>query len=157
MHEISWGCDLNGNAIATLTSENCAIACFQPERVRDGFAKTLWRFYLYRSVRRCACGARQPPFWQVTIFFTTSRNRRLASPKEGCRALRFDGRGFAPTSRHGRWDGLKLRSLCFSIFPLVAPPGLFARSLRDFFALLKIPSGQSTAWGGRARQKNIFI
>lgn len=40
---------LNGNATATLPSESYAIACFQPERVRDGFAKPLGRFSLLRK------------------------------------------------------------------------------------------------------------
>ena len=53
---------IHGNAIATLPSETFAIARFHPERIRDGFAKTLGRFYLLSESPSVRCRARQPPY-----------------------------------------------------------------------------------------------
>ena len=75
----------------------------------------------------------------------------------GTRTLRFDGVALPPL--RGTAVGTALISVrcAYSIILLRLPPGLFARSLRDFFASLKIPSGQSTAWGGRARHPKDYI
>jgi hypothetical protein len=53
---------IHGNATATLPSETFAIARFQPERVRDGFAKTLGRFYLLPKSPSLRYRARPPPY-----------------------------------------------------------------------------------------------
>ena len=58
--QAEWSVLIHGNATATLPSETYAIACFQPEWVRVGFAKTLGRFYLLQSPRLCAVAHDNP-------------------------------------------------------------------------------------------------
>ena len=132
-----------GNAIATLTSETYAIACFQPERVRDGFAKTLGRFYLLRSPRRCAVAHDHPLTEKYWASFATQWTQRTFLTVKGwsCTAFR---RGWASPPLQGQALGRLKKWVRFaSIFSLSwLPPCPLRWGFEDASLSFSPPSGQ---------------
>ena len=134
---------IHGNATATLPSETFAIARFQPERVRDGFAKTLGRFYLLPRSPSLRCRARQPPYWKVLSFICYAMNSTnfLNRKRVVVRSLR---RGWASPPLQGQALGRLKKWVRFaSIFSLSwLPPCPLRWGFEDASLSFSPPSGQ---------------
>ena len=136
---------LNGNATATLPSESYAIAYFQPERVRDGFAKPLGRFSLLRKSPSRAIARDHPHSdkWRASLLRNEPADLLNRMRVVARSFLTLDGDGFAPAT--GRAVGCPKFSVryAYSNFPLRLPHCPLRWGYEDFSLSLKPLRGRS--------------